>query len=238
MPGAAYAPAKGCHHVLDAWCMQNCPHSKIEKLFARFDTNNRGDDPAWRCYGKSTLDASLMKYQQGDRYCTRHPFLNEELRLCVAAGIASPHFDSESAYGPGAQGFDLQQDPQNRARASQRAAMASTSPQASGAGGGQCAKPEEPPRTAKAEPGPLPAPVGAGVAACADAVPECSIWARYDECRQNPAFMHEECASSCRTCQGMGGRVRKKRNKGNTGLKESRKKRTNDMNNCCRHRCR
>ena len=54
---AAYAPAQGCHVALDAWCMANCPHASIEPLYARFDENARGDDPAWRCYGRSTLDA-------------------------------------------------------------------------------------------------------------------------------------------------------------------------------------
>jgi len=40
-----------------------------------------------------------------------------------------------------------------------------------------------------------------GTGACKDTEPECAVWAKYDECNQNPQYMHTACPESCRTCQ-------------------------------------
>lgn len=157
--------------------MDNCIHAKQERLYARYDTNNKNHDPAWRCYAASTLDAARMKYKQGDKYCTRHPQLLEEMRACVEAGPTTSHFDSESEFGPTAD--ELHHiDPHFKPEvSSQKAAMAATATKDLAS----------------------PAPVSKGV--CADVAPECIIWAKYDECRQNAAYMSSECAASCRTCK-------------------------------------
>ena len=88
---AAYAPAKGCDNVLNAWCEGNCPHAPLHSpLFARLDTNQNGGPVTWRCYAKSTLSDDLMQYKQGETYCTRPQHLGGVLVECLKRKALGP----------------------------------------------------------------------------------------------------------------------------------------------------
>lgn len=85
-----YGPARGCDAVMNAWCDANCVHAHEHgPLLARIDVSSAGGPAAWRCYAPGTLSADSLRYQSGDRYCTRHPQLIEVLDGCQrAAGNA------------------------------------------------------------------------------------------------------------------------------------------------------
>ena len=85
-----YASGHGCEAKLNAWCEANCPHAPVHSpLFARFDTNAQQGPPQWRCYAESTLAPDLVRYQQGDTYCTRQVQLVEQLRACIASNAVA-----------------------------------------------------------------------------------------------------------------------------------------------------
>ena len=79
-----YPPARGCEPQLNAWCDAHCPLSAHGGLYARFDTNARLHEDAWRCYAYDALSADLSRYERGTAYCTRHAQLRAVLEECVA----------------------------------------------------------------------------------------------------------------------------------------------------------
>ena len=213
-----YTPAAGCETQLDSWCARNCPHAQGGTLlYARYDTNAHGHDKAWRCYAASTLDRSLQRFARGDTYCTRHPQLLEELTSCKAEQARSSGFDSETEYGPDG-AAQASQSREQLAQASQAIRGAQMEHQARIAEQQR----QQQQRSTKAPSGTPAAaaqgaatsgtlsprsleslPLGAADRACADRVPECSVWAAYGECTDNRLYMHSECAAACRTCQSV-----------------------------------
>ena len=191
--GMAYAPAQGCEQSLNAWCAENCPHSQHEALFARYDRNQQGPGVAWRCYARSTLSDDRAEYVRGDMYCTRHPQLLEVLQECKESAV-SEAFDSEVAYGPEGQAEPPVAEvvrrhvsggtlPEQRAQVHQMPAARSLR------------------APAELRQQQTSASLIASSDTCADTLPECSLWAEYDECRQNQAYMHEACRLSCKQCE-------------------------------------
>ena len=78
------ARLQACEQLLNAWCEANCPHApQHSPLYARIDTNMQQGIPQWRCYAKSTLTSDLMRYKNGDTYCTRPYQLGQLLQTCI-----------------------------------------------------------------------------------------------------------------------------------------------------------
>ena len=91
-----------CQAQLNTWCDSHCPHFQTHgSLIARYDTTQHGTAPAWRCYAESTLTSDLAKYESGDKYCTRHPMLVEQLEECQTRSEA---YSSEAEFGPDGDG--------------------------------------------------------------------------------------------------------------------------------------
>ena len=109
MSGAPYAPAHGCDAVLNKWCDRHCPHAlEHGPLLARYDGQHVPAGPvppvppAWRCYARSTLDASLQRYVSGRTYCTRDGYLRTLLELCVSGQLEATAATSSAGAGASA----------------------------------------------------------------------------------------------------------------------------------------
>jgi hypothetical protein len=211
MPSPQYTPASGCEAALDKWCNTHCPHAQHEPLFARIDVNAAGQDQAWRCYATSTLSEDLMRYERGSTYCTRHPQLREELKACLANKATSEGFDSETEYGPSKAELEFSLT-SGTPLGDTATAGARTSPplRATARPGPAASKPSQPetaPIPAKYSPIDIGRPPSRAASTCVDSIAECGLWARYDECRQNPDFMRSACPISCNSCPRAGGAI-------------------------------
>ena len=188
-----------CQAHLDAWCHENCPHSAEHKLYARYDSNHFGHPATWRCYAASTLDAKLQKYVQGETFCTRHPQLLQQRQICEASDPENEAFDSEDAYGPDGDAAPAPPPPIKRTPLP-HPHMPPPTPQATATRAAAAKMATAESMTTRAPQAAVAAVSADGT--CADSVAECAVWARYDECRQNAAYMNAECAVSCNKCDG------------------------------------
>ena len=209
-----YPQAAGCSATLDAWCQNNCPHASAHHLYARHDTNHYGHTPVWRCYAEETLDSSMLKYSHGETFCTRHAMLIQLLKKCVEdrRDPKSSNYDSEDAYGPMADEVQKNAKEWSQHSAKMRTAQAerkeTPAPTAlrHPSDGGATSRPapgRTPPATQISPSSSLASPTFPAArtdGTCSDASFECAVWAQYDECRQNAAYMHEACPVSCRKC--------------------------------------